>query len=772
MAGARALYANPLNNNGASVIDDRRSTAVLPLNDEPWAIHPDDANADVLVKGLAQFVGNTYKPFMAGDDYEYVFFDGDAVNTPQFYDTTQTYINNLQGKAHIYQRLYSGLLDNKLLMYKPITDDITAPVIVAFKGTDSMMDTIVDFHLFSSWVAGGEPTGFQSELQERINAIKNNIFEVSGFGNYPVIFVSHSLGCAYASKAYEYFCNDDDYKLRMSQLYMFNPYILGGTNHESISQKCRDDPVFRHSIQTYMSDSDPFSLQFKHNGFGVIHLFPSRTDPTEAGYYPTISDFLTAVNDGSLWLNIDHRYVNWTAHETTPIATIVLPPTFISSEHTTRIQSIRTHNTDFNVEMVDGTQATHQMALQLDESNHFGTAHYPERNEDVAYYTCNIKPVRLGHTADLRAKYKNVVSTLYQPANNADERMLYFSPVYFVHTQVGAVNYYNYCFFYRRETSIYDKVYVAHLDYTKDIGASNYIKFIKVKSLAGNADQSVLALMDKDGSDSNHYDMDSIYVGKGISGASESQAVADNARDLTTWVIDDGWNQVSHPDNDEMRRTIGGTIGQQTQTQTPSELVHQLFQNVIPSASDTWTFQIYSHKYTDRYITYKDMSTYHHLLSVHSGNAITSTYPIVNWTFTWDATNKCFEISSGGIQLGRLLESSTTGLVLDTYTAGGNYQDDNTYLYNDGFYIESAVTGSNNSVFRIMNKQTTSTGAYTALKVINTYEESGHPQDAFGYVDGIANGAIPTGLSTHEEFYFELKTNLGNSIDWTQSSSI
>merc|ERR1711966_541518 len=247
-------------------------------------------------------------------------------------------------------------------------------------------------------------------------------------------------------------------------------------------------------------------------------------------------------------------------HETTPHATQALPNVLLTTEHQTRVKSIITNNTDFNVPMADGTTASHQMALQLDESNHMGTAHYPERNEDIDNYLCKIKPARLGHTANIIAKYKNVVSTLYQPSDLTDERNMLFSPVYVICSEIDGTSYYNYAHFYRRYTANFYDMYIAHLDYQLDIGEADYIKWLKVKANI-SPNQQILSLLNKNVSTPSTFDMDSIYIGNGVNGQPSNDAL-DN-RNLTTFVIDDQWSEVSHLDTDELRRAVGGTIGVQ-----------------------------------------------------------------------------------------------------------------------------------------------------------------------------------------------------------------
>jgi len=733
LVGARTLYSTLSDNNGAATINDRRSLP-LPPNDTSWDTHPEDPPKSVLIKGLSQFVGNTYKPYMSTDVYEYVFFDGSPANTPLFFDTSQTYVNNLQGKPHVYQRLYTeyNMNNQKLLIYKPVTDDTNVPVIVAFKGTDSVMDTIIDFHLFSSFAEGQEPESFDEELQDRINVIKSAVFHTE-FGNYPVIFVAHSLGCAYASKAYEYFCNDDDYSSRMSQLYMFNPYILGGSNHESISEKCRTDLAFKNSINTYMSDADPFSLQFKANGFGLINVYPAR-DPTDESFIH-LADVIQAINKGTYLGNMDHRYVNWTGgnpagtifHETTPHATQALPNVLLTTEHQTRVKSIRTNNTDFNVPMADGTTASHQMALQLDESNHMGTAHYPERNEDIDNYLCKIKPARLGHTANIIAKYKNVVSTLYQPSDLTDERNMLFSPVYVICSEIDGTSYYNYAHFYRRYTANFYDMYIAHLDYQLDIGEADYIKWLKVKANI-SPNQQILSLLNKNVSTPSTFDMDSIYIGNGVNGQPSNDAL-DN-RNLTTFVIDDQWSEVSHLDTDELRRAVGGTIGVQPINR------YAFAPGIIPqgpTGSEYVDVRMVFTQYTPHRFIVASETNY--LTSVHKDSiwAVDPTderYQTFDWRITWIESEQAYDIiniDNSNYSLAQFyltaVPSTAIPLALSSIT-------------NKYFDIETVSVGSD-IVCRIKSKENSKYVSFSDLWSTTDTYQANPGNDAYGALDPV-----------------------------------
>ena len=158
------------------------------------------------------------------------------------------------------------------------------------------------------------------------------------------------------------------------------------------------------------------------------------------------------------------------------------------------------------------------------------------------------------------------------------------------------------------------------------------------------------------------------------------------------------------------------------------------------------------------------MTTYRHFLSVHEGQAgAVSSYPKVNWKFAWDSTSthKLFTIttidSTETVYMGRLLQQAD-----DTYdTNGGHYYADNSLTYSDNFKVEHVSSSTGEHLFRL------SQGS-KSLKVLNTYtSDTGTPEDAYGYTDGMGVGPTPTDVIGNEAYYFILKNSSGSGITWS-----
>ena len=192
---------------------------------------------------------------------------------------------------------------------------------------------------------------------------------------------------------------------------------------------------------------------------------------------------------------------------------------------------------------------------------------------------------------------------------------------------------------------------------------------------------------------------------------------------------------------------------------TASELTYQLLQRTFPTVTDDeFEFQIYSYKLQDRYVTYKNMTTYRHFLTIHGGHSVATTYPIVNWKFIWDSTNKLFTIRTNDgaedVYMGRLMQQAD-----DTYTAnpGAYYYADNSLVYSDNFKVEHVTSSTGEHLFKISQ-------GTKSLKVLNTYAETGTPEDVFGYTDGMGIGTTPTDVLANEAFYYILKDSSGSGI--------
>jgi len=136
---------------------------------------------------------------------------------------------------------------------------------------------------------------------------------------------------------------------------------------------------------------------------------------------------------------------------------------------------------------------------------------------------------------------------------------------------------------------------------------------------------------------------------------------------------------------------------------TASELTYQLLQQTFPTVTNgEYEFQIYSYKLQDRYVTYKNMTTYRHFLTIHGGHGVATTYPILNWKLIWDSTNNLFTIrTNDGTEdayMGRLMQQTD-----DTYDAnpGSYYYADNSLVYSDNFKVEHVTSSTGEHLFKI-----------------------------------------------------------------------
>ena len=146
---------------------------------------------------------------------------------------------------------------------------------------------------------------------------------------------------------------------------------------------------------------------------------------------------------------------------------------------------------------------------------------------------------------------------------------------------------------------------------------------------------------------------------------------------------------------------------------------------------------------------------------MHEGHSVATSYPIVNWTFIWDSTNKSFTIKTidgtEDVYMGRLMQQAD-----DTYNAnpGAYYYADNSLVYSDNFKVEHVSSSTGEHLFRISQ-------GTKSLKVLNTYAETGTPEDVFGYTDGMGKGPTPTDVLGNEAYYFILKASDGTGITWS-----
>ena len=157
------------------------------------------------------------------------------------------------------------------------------------------------------------------------------------------------------------------------------------------------------------------------------------------------------------------------------------------------------------------------------------------------------------------------------------------------------------------------------------------------------------------------------------------------------------------------------------------------------------------------------MSTYRHFLSLHEGQAsVVTAYPKMNWLFAWDSIHKLFTITTIDgteiVYMGRLMQQAD-----DTYDAnpGAYYYADNSLVYSDNFKAEHVSSSTGEHLFRI-------TQDTKSLKVLNTHtSDTGTPEDAYGYTDGMGKGPTPTDVLGNEAYYFILKNSSGSGITWS-----
>lgn len=539
--GARQFYSTLSDNNGAAVIDDQTGVAVPPSTATPW-------NVDPKISAFAQLASSPYE-----DADEFIGFDASEAH----YSLTWDPENNA---PLVYRQILNYPNPSKqVLIYVPITSDTSRPIFVILKGTDSIVDLMTDAHMYFQWATGMTLYDqFQARLDEYWIQIRDAVYYTGDpdLDDRPKTFIGHSLGGAFASKLHYAFHTHQDFVDKTSMCYLFSPYVLAGPYYDAIVNKCKTDTLYKDSIQTYMVDSDPFSLMMKNQGFGHVHVYPSRITDQSPLWWHTLQQ----IKDGNPFTHPDHTIMNWTQYAQPLTYRQTVSSVDLTDTHFGNVnRTIETHLQYTVVNELD-THLSKHLALDLGETDNIEDCNYPLIGEDIQKYICTIsKASEFGHSAELRQVGKDHVSMMFQPTDNSNNRMLYFSFLYIItsSTSDGSASYHNYVYCYRRAVAN-DLVYIAHYDYSSiALNPAYGLRWLRTKGNTSTPESNVHQLEKVE-----FNDFSIIYNQPQGTGLGESTH-ANSMRNKSSWEITQPWSLSSHSDSDELRRKAGTNPGAQ-----------------------------------------------------------------------------------------------------------------------------------------------------------------------------------------------------------------
>jgi len=703
LADAHTYYSTLENNMGASNIIDQ--TGII-APDITFSLTPKRTF-------YAEMASDAYESI----DYHRIAYSGDESNYPEMFHNNQIVL---------YKRIDDKTYTD-LKIWCPITplSNLNPPIIIAFKGTEigDPTQALIDLSLFGNWALGiSQYTDFRTDLQNKITYIQNTVY-TSGNAHYdtrPKVFTAHFLGCAYATKSYHHFFVN--YLSTTNHLYQFNPYILIDSLYHDIVDLSRTNQQFKFSIDSFITATDPVSLSFKRNGYGTIYIYPDIFSGVSVIYDDddTLKASILSTNPLTAYTNHSNHTINlWTTHG----RPLEFRETLYELSLLTNT-AIETNN-QYNVVMSDESVQAKNLYLRLNEPNLIQEVNYPERSSSQDKYQMIIDyAYNSGHIAD-NPFTEDFYSVNYQPANNDNDRLRFFSPVYVVLNQIA--NSYNYFFFHKvdiRDTITYlNQFYISHINYFPPYSRTYYR--VNYDGVINIPNQHLLISME--GLETNPLSNDSftpIYETLSLTQESVSQSLIRHSA-IFSFVTG-----LSIPDTDEHRRKIGTNPGFQPVNR------YAFAPGIIPqgpTGSEYVDVRMVFTQYTPHRFIVASETNY--LTSVHKDSiwAVDPDdlrYQTFDWRITWIESEQAYDIiniDNNNYSLAQFYLTATpnTGIPLALSSITNKYFD-----------IETLSVG-NDIVCLIKSKENLKYVTFSDLWTSTDTYQANPGNDAYGALDPV-----------------------------------
>ena len=213
-------------------------------------------------------------------------------------------------------RLYNkiNVLPNATI-YEPVIqlseNDETIPYYVLLTGTATAYDCIKDLDIMSDYTIHEDLlTAFSNDA---LNVAQQLLIELEKT-DQEIVFVGHSLGCAYIQYIIKYMCQlQPSLESRFQKAYYFNPYILVTSDYTFIYNKCLADSTFRDKFKINIIQNDYASVIFRNKPYGLVYVYPNKIQVSDNQFINELVDRLF----GTLLEVLRDNYLDYTNHTIT-----------------------------------------------------------------------------------------------------------------------------------------------------------------------------------------------------------------------------------------------------------------------------------------------------------------------------------------------------------------------------------------------------------------------------------------------------------------------
>jgi hypothetical protein len=190
---------------------------------------------------------------------------------------------------------------------------------VAFKGTDSVWDALLDISIFADYSTNQYLEILLSSFYSKVHILATAISGIAADGR-PVELIGHSLGAMYAWNVYHRLATVyPTIEALVSRVTMFNPYCVRDTAYSALLASTQ---AVRDKFVTNIIDGDFASIQAReHAIMGQLHIYDqvdSTHDDNDQSLWTTLREFMAFYSPTnvtrSAYVNItNHSMSNWTA---------------------------------------------------------------------------------------------------------------------------------------------------------------------------------------------------------------------------------------------------------------------------------------------------------------------------------------------------------------------------------------------------------------------------------------------------------------------------
>ena len=204
-----------------------------------------------------------------------------------------------------------------MIIYEPLTNTITDPIMIGFAGTHTLYQFTEDINILMNYEGMSNiPAFYQFNVTCDMYAHYINTYLDTLADEFlkqkSIHFFGHSWGGTVAMEMQRRFTDDGYYVQRLDGVSAFAPFMYCSDLMTYLRARCQESTTYRDKINSYVNQVDLASMlmQDGSQGFGRVNLFA----PTNAGVQIMTADALMNTSFNLYTMYVEHTITQWASN--------------------------------------------------------------------------------------------------------------------------------------------------------------------------------------------------------------------------------------------------------------------------------------------------------------------------------------------------------------------------------------------------------------------------------------------------------------------------